>query len=90
MIALTSIRWWTAYSEGTLSHVMYTLRQPYVMKLRLAKGRENNTPSLQLSSHPLLAARCVSEEAILDTAAPANATGRTVQTYCLSEVLLAL
>ena len=58
------------------------------MKLRLAKERENNPSSLQLSSH--LAARPVSEEAILDTPAPANAAGRTVQTYCLMVVLPAL
>lgn len=29
MISLTSIIWWNAYSEGTLSHVMCTLRSPH-------------------------------------------------------------
>lgn len=41
-------------------------------------------------SHPLLGARYVNQEAILDTPAPAGATERTIQTYCLSEVVPAL
>ena len=52
MIALTSIRWWDAYSEGTLSRVMYTLRPPYCDEAQASQRKRKQSfqsPAVQSS-----------------------------------------